>query len=414
MVNFEDVFAEEIRKAGVQDRTREQGECATAEGRQCTLCHAHSLTYADESRLRDRALQTWWKLLGERVALEPLLLSQPGRGYRTVSKRRAFGSGRGTKIGLIETRSDGRAHAVPVLRCAVEPRTHAEVYRVVQSKLDKPYASSLAAMLRHVVVKGGEDGLTVIFTVREIDHDVAHAMNTLSKSLTHELPAVGSVFLYHDDSSTGTHYLGSRDPRRKPEFRKVFGKAELVERACGMNFLYHPLAFTQVNPFVIDRFVTGIGDALELRAEQFLYDLYCGYGLFALCLAGRVKGVLGAELSNFSVDSAIANAARMRASTVRFMRSDITPEAIQKIMSRSRSVDAVILDPPRNGTADNVIDSIASREPECIAHLFCNTDLLPTDVERWKCNGYRITRAIPFDMFPGTDDVEVMVVLRKA
>jgi tRNA/tmRNA/rRNA uracil-C5-methylase (TrmA/RlmC/RlmD family) len=413
VVNFETLLKEEIRKAAFPERTREQGECTTAEGRACSLCHARTLAYADEVRVRDRALQAWWKLSGERVALAPLVTAEPGRGYRTVTKRRAFGSARGTKIGLIETRSDGRAHAVPVLRCAVEPRAHADVYRVVQAKLEKPYAAPLGAMLRHVVVKGGEEGLAVILTVREIDRDVAHAMNTLSKSLTHELSAVSSVFLYHDDSASGTHYLGSRDPRRKPEFRKVFGKAELSETVCGATFVYHPLAFTQVNPFVIDALVNGIGDGLALRPEQVLYDLYCGYGLFALCLAPRVKSVYGAELSNFAVDSAIANAARMRSATVRFHRSDITAEAIQKLMARATPADAVIIDPPRNGTADGVIESIASREPERVAHLFCNIDLLPGELARWKRNGYRILHATPYDMFPGTDDVELLLVLGK-
>jgi tRNA/tmRNA/rRNA uracil-C5-methylase (TrmA/RlmC/RlmD family) len=52
------------------------------------------------------------------------------------------------------------------------------------------------------------------------------------------------------------------------------------------------------------------------------------------------------------------------------------------------------------------------RRPGTILHLFCNIDLLPGEITRWKGGGYRVVRGVPFDMFPGTPEVELMVLLK--
>ncbi|HNX24844.1 MAG TPA: hypothetical protein PKG60_12425, partial [Spirochaetota bacterium] len=73
----------------------------------------------------------------------------------------------------------------------------------------------------------------------------------------------------------------------------------------------------------------------------------------------------------------------------------------------------VILDPPRNGTAPGVIAAIAERNPELVVHIFCGVETIPGEIEQWKHAGYQSVRCIPLDMFPGTPDVEVMVLLKR-
>ena len=49
---------------------------------------------------------------------------------------------------------------------------------------------------------------------------------------------------------------------------------------------------------------------------------------------------------------------------------------------------------------------------ERVLHIFCNIELMPGELERWNIGGYKIARAIPFDMFPGTAEIEMMVLLK--
>jgi tRNA/tmRNA/rRNA uracil-C5-methylase (TrmA/RlmC/RlmD family) len=80
-------------------------------------------------------------------------------------------------------------------------------------------------------------------------------------------------------------------------------------------------------------------------------------------------------------------------------------------MKSSRGNDAILLDPPRSGTDKEVIEYIAARKPTRVLHIFCNVDIMPNELKRWTESGYSITRAIPFDMFPGTSAIEMMVLL---
>jgi tRNA/tmRNA/rRNA uracil-C5-methylase (TrmA/RlmC/RlmD family) len=79
-----------------------------------------------------------------------------------------------------------------------------------------------------------------------------------------------------------------------------------------------------------------------------------------------------------------------------------------------RTRDAILLDPPRGGTAPGVIECAAARRPGRVVHMFCNVDIMPAEIARWKAAGYMPVRGVPFDMFPGTDETEVMVLFEPA
>jgi len=392
---------------------KEYSACATPDGRLCGICHARVIDYEREVVAKERALRAFAARNKFLPSWRPLVISPAGRWYRTVSKRKVFRDNRSVTLGLIVENQSGRIGGLPVGLCAIEPRGHAKVYGILRSKLLKSYAAPLADVLRHVAIRGGEKDLTVIFSVSEISTDSSRALNTLSKSLTHEAEEVAAVYLYLDDSR-GTHYLGRRNPHARQVFKRLYGSGEISERINGKDFIYHPLAFSQVNPAVAGLMAQALRAALRQRAVSFLYDLYCGYGLFGLLTADLVRGVLGIEQSPLAVGSAIANARRQKVRNVRFARSDLTPDSVRKRLSGCSSQDFVILDPPRNGTVPGVIESVASFRIERAAHLICNVDLLPAEAGKWQRSGYRITSITPFDMFPGTDDVELLALLERS
>jgi tRNA/tmRNA/rRNA uracil-C5-methylase (TrmA/RlmC/RlmD family) len=243
-----------------------------------------------------------------------------------------------------------------------------------------------------------------------VSASIIKAANTLSKSLTHAVGKITGVFLYEEESH-GRYYMGTKNPRVQLHLRKIFGKGEVYQRIAGLSFLYSPLSFSQVNHSIVEALVAKAAGLLDLQKDQTLYDLYCGYGLFSLCLADKVGKTVGVEMSPQSVEAAIANAKRNKLPHARFIRSDISGTSLRRIMSGSSVNDAVILDPPRKGTAEGVIETIAARKPKRVLHLFCNIDLLSSELRRWKDCGYKPVRAIPFDLFPGTSEVETMVEL---
>jgi tRNA/tmRNA/rRNA uracil-C5-methylase (TrmA/RlmC/RlmD family) len=71
----------------------------------------------------------------------------------------------------------------------------------------------------------------------------------------------------------------------------------------------------------------------------------------------------------------------------------------------------VVLDPPRRGTEIGVIGAVANRAPAKVVHIFCNIDIIPAELEQWKRVGYQTSKIVPLDMFPGTPNLEVLVLL---
>jgi len=410
MSTFEECFVDAIKEAHVPPRPLENGECQTRAGRRCNLCFAVDLQYEDERRIKNTSLQKFWRQQFPTVQLSSLVCSPRERCYRTVTKRKAFASNGTVQLGLIGLTARGAQKPMDVMRCAIEPPEHAVIYDQTQQSLGKPYAEPLARELKYVIIKGSYTEFSVILNVHSISPTLVRSANTLSKSLTHVCDKITGVFLFEDDSD-GSYYLGSAETRQARRFRKIFGKGEIYQTTLGRSFLYSPLSFSQVNQSIIEPMVTEARKLLDLNKTVGVFDLYCGYGLFGLCLSDRAKTVTGVDMSHASVASAIANSRRQKAENVRFVQSDITADSLPRTLKNAGQGDVVILDPPRSGTAEGVIELIAAKQPARVLHVFCEIDLISKEIERWEKSGYRVSRAIPFDMFPGTAEVEVMVLL---
>ncbi len=376
----------------------------------CTLCYGSAMGYPEELVLKELALQEFWR--DERLpgSLQAIVPSPRGRHYRTVSKRRVLAGPRGARLALMAPDDDGRITPREVDACAIEPVEHAAIYDAVRESLQRPSAGVLAEALQYVIVKGSYTEFTVILNVRSIDGPLVKAANALSKSLTKRVPAVGGFFLFEGERA-GNYYMGTRDVHRQPRFRRLYGREMVYQQVAGRRFLFSPLSFSQVNLLIIEQLVQGVGAVLMPARVRTFFDLYCGYGVFAICLAPGAGRVLGVELSATSVQAARENAQRNRVENAQFLRNEIDRDSLERLLQQAGKDDVALLDPPRNGVAPGVIEVVASRRMGRIVHLFCNIDLLGRDLAVWQESGYRVGRVVPFDMFPGTAAVELMVEL---
>ena len=76
--------------------------------------------------------------------------------------------------------------------------------------------------------------------------------------------------------------------------------------------------------------------------------------------------------------------------------------------------DAVILDPPRAGCSEEVLDVLCGwRHGMRLIYVSCGLPSLARDLRRLQEGGFEATDLIPIDMFPHTPHQEVVVGLRK-
>jgi len=406
MERFDDIWTRAALTVRRGAFTPQGSFCRTQKGETCRLCWASRLPYEDEVRAKQTALQQFWSASVPSCPLDPLIPSTQGRGYRTVSKRKLFRAGRDRILGLIDPEADSGG-AVPVLQCAIEPEWHSAVYRRTGELLSRPHAGALQEMLQYVVLKGNDRECIALLTVREIERDVVKAANVVSKGLTASGLPVAGVYLYEDDSG-GRYYLGTRTAGAPGKLLRLYGVKTLSHRTAGKRFVYTPLAFSQVNQGMLDTMVGQTALLLGTPLSGTLYDLYCGYGLFGLSLAGRVRRVVGADISPDAIAAAQENAKQFGLAQTRFVKNNLNADAVHTLLRQCRREDRVLLDPPRGGTAEGVLETIAASGPGLVVHIFCNINLVPAEVKRWETSGYTLTRAVPMDMFPGTSTVEIL------
>ena len=390
------------------------GECRTPSGTICTLCSAHRIEYAQEKKAKNEALQQFWELHCGAQPFSELVPSPLGRNYRVVTKRKVFISAGKIQLGLIGVDEGGAGLSpIQVGHCAIEPEPHARIYRLVQDFFQRREMRNLGETMNYVIIKGNYEQFTVIFNLALFSPEIRQIINRLSKHITEAVPGVSGVFIVVDEKRS-QYYMPQRNERQKQQFQKIFGKSAVFQKVSGRKFFFSPLSFSQTNLSIMEVFISTMKELLALGPGDHLLDLYSGYGVFSLSLAGHVRKVTGVEISNDAISDAIENARRQNAANCRFLHGDIDGESLERIFSSQRTITKVILDPPRNGTKPDVIEIIAAKNIHRALHIFCNIDLLPSELKRWKQCGYEVASAIPFDMFPGTNEAEIMVLLKRS
>lgn len=405
------------RYFNIPQRQLNECECQTPNKKTCRLCFASTFSYDEEQKRKNSVLQEFWDALDLGIPVQPLIISPEGRHYRTVSKRKAFMVNDRLYLGLIGVDDDtAKSFPMSVGECAIEPHEHTEVYAAVQEFLQRREYFPLAEEFNYVIVKGGKNETAVIFNMNHFSSGNRKEVNNLSKHLTKKVKSVKSVFVFVDEERSKYYLSGNpkkSDRENRKPMQKIFGTDKLFHKVGEKKFLYSPLSFSQTNHSILESFVGMAKNYLSLTKDDILFDLYCGYGLFSLSLAADAKNVVGVELSRTSINDAIENARRNKCVNARFYPADISVENLPRFFKPETKNLKLLLDPPRNGTGEGVIEFLAEQQPEKILHIFCNADIMSKELERWKRCGYIPTKAQPFDMFPGTSEIEMMVVLER-
>lgn len=198
--------------------------------------------------------------------------------------------------------------------------------------------------------------------------------------------------------------------------RKIKGVETLDGKGCWeeelgeARFLTSAPSFFQVNTAQAEKLVAeavaGLGgtvgeDGPEGLDGLLVADLYAGGGTFSIPLAQAGADVLAVESAGSSVRDLRRNA-EMNGVDVEVIGGDAARE-----LPELGGLDALVVDPPRAGLADGVVESIAAAAPARVVYVSCNPATWARDVKRFEQEGYRLVRAQPVDMFPQTFHVEV-------
>ena len=86
-------------------------------------------------------------------------------------------------------------------------------------------------------------------------------------------------------------------------------------------------------------------------------------------------------------------------------------EGLKQLLAE-RKVDCLLVDPPRSGMDDAMIDVIRNSSIAKIVYVSCSPSTLAKNIRDLK-QEYEVRTVIPFDMFPNTPHVESVTVLTR-
>lgn len=179
---------------------------------------------------------------------------------------------------------------------------------------------------------------------------------------------------------------------------------------AGIKYEFGVRTFFQANRLLVEKLIAA---ASSDTAGKIAFDLYAGAGLFSLQLAKNFSQVYAVEGSKISVQHGIANAQNNRIENVSYEPMSVEAWLKHKAVKLPRP-DFVLLDPPRAGAGEIVINRLLTLQPSKINYVSCDPATLARDLKLLVKGGYRIDSVTAVDMFPQTFHVETVVKLSKA
>lgn len=190
----------------------------------------------------------------------------------------------------------------------------------------------------------------------------------------------------------------------------LYGPGVIKDRLGEYEFEVSANAFFQTNTRQAERLYAEALEAADIQDGDVVYDLYCGTGTISLFLAKKAQKVYGFELIRETVQNAKKNAEDQHVSNVEFIQGDLK-DVLSEKLDEIEPADVIVVDPPRAGLHQNVVDDILKVAPKKLVYVSCNPSTLARDLKLFCEDKYKLTSVQPVDMFPHTTHIETVANL---
>jgi len=189
------------------------------------------------------------------------------------------------------------------------------------------------------------------------------------------------------------------------------GREWIEEEMEDLRFRVGPKSFYQTNSRQAHELYKVAREFAALTGRELVYDLYTGTGTIANFIASRSSRVIGIEYVPEAIEDAKTNSAVNKIYNTEFYAGDMKDVLTTEFIERHGRPDVMIVDPPRAGMHQDVVDVIMDAAPQRIVYVSCNPATQARDLALLAPK-YRIERVQPVDMFPHTQHVENVVKLQ--
>ena len=386
------------------DRT--EPRCPVA--RACGGCQLQFLSYEKQLEFKKKKVLGNLQRIGGFMDIEAdrvIGMEEPWR-YRNKAQ---FPVGRNKEGEIVTGFYAGRTHSiVPTRDCLLGVKVNEEILNRILAYMENSHAEPYdettgTGLIRHILLRYGfQTGEIMVCLI--INGTRIPAQDALVEALK-EIPGMTSISL-NVNTKRNNVILGE-------QVIPLWGKEYITDHIGAIRYQISPLSFYQVNPVQTEKLY---GTALEyagLTGKETVWDLYCGIGTISLFLAQKAKQVYGVEIVPPAIEDARRNARLNGITNAEFFvgkAEEVLPEKYEK---EGIYADVIVVDPPRKGCDEAVLDTMLKMKPEKIVYVSCDSATLARDLKVLCREKYRLEKVAVCDMFPQGVHVETVALLSK-
>ncbi len=375
---------------------------------ECGGCQLRHVTYEAQLDMKRAKVKSTLERIGgfKDIEVEPVLGMEKPYHYRNKCQFPTGEKDGRNIIGFYKRKS----HEVQELNaCHLQSELADNIVRTIKEWTNTfPITiyneKSHTGLLRHVMLRES-DATGEMMVVLVINGTSVPFVKELVATLTEQYPKIATIVI-NKNNKRGNRVLGFDN-------ELLFGDGKITDTIDDLKFEISPLSFFQINNEQTVKLYSKALEYADLQGEEIVYDIYSGIGTISLFLAKKAKHVYGVESISAAVKDAEQNAIRNGVENTTFITAKAEDE-VPKMYAKGIIGDVIVVDPPRKGCEEAVLDTMLQMGPKRIVYVSCKESTLARDLKYLCENGpYEIEVVQPVDMFPWTSHVETVVALYK-
>ena len=370
-------------------------------------CQIQELDYNKQLELKTNEVKQVISRIGklENVEIHETIGMQSPCRYRNKAQFPIQNINGSTAIGFYKKKSHD---VIPTDMCVIQHDINDKIIKIIKTYI-QAYNVSIynetthTGVLRHLVTKVGFTTNEVMVVLVANGTNLPH-LNELASVLKENILGFKTLVLNVNKAKTNV-ILGK-------ENKVIYGNGKINDYIGDLVFEISPLSFFQVNPVQTEVLYNKALEYAELKENDTVFDIYCGIGSISLFLAQKATKVYGIEIVEDAIKDAKINAKLNNLNNVEFYVGK-AEEVVPKMYSEGKTANVVVVDPPRKGCDEKVLDTIVSMKPDRVVYVSCNPSTLARDLAYLDERGYKCVEIQPVDMFPHTMHVECCAKIVK-
>lgn len=303
----------------------------------------------------------------------------------------------------------GRSHTIiDTPHCYIQAEGNDDIIRRVREFLQTYEISTYdeeqhTGLVRHILTRvgfaTGEIMVCLVINGKKLPHAEA-LIETLK-----QVPGMTSISLNINQEQTN-RILGDTCVT-------LWGQDYITDAIGEIQYQISPLSFYQVNPVQTKKLYEKALEYADLQGGETVWDLYCGIGTISLFLSQKAKQVYGVEIVPQAIEDARRNAELNHIQNAEFFVGKAEEVLPQQYRENGICADVIVVDPPRKGCEEVVLETIAHMHPKRVVYVSCDPATLARDVKRMDDLGYQVEKVAVVDQFCQNGHVETVCLLSK-